>query len=331
MMTFVRPLALLTVAASLLFAAGCGTVPGAGAGVVAQMVGGQKVVKLGFGVEGGDDPAVIRRADGSWVLAYVGTYVENRRLYVATSPDGSHFNAGEAIEEHVYSDQSPSLVEDGDGKLHLFFASNRDGANFELYHSFLDTDGSWAQPTAVPGFTGVQNLAVSQRDGRFLMAAEVMGDGLFVSTSADGAAWTERELVAEAGFEPAATFTADGTAVVAYQRSGQIFVRSSRAGGAWSEELTAAQGEGRLRQPALAWTEGRGVLVFCERGADGYVVRRRHFDTRLTFTDGPRPPALTGEARTPAVSYHNGKIGLAWGMKLPGGQQGIVFALAGDR
>lgn len=328
MLPFVRPLALLTVAASLLLA-GCGAVPGAG--MTAQMVGGQKVVKLGFGAEGGDDPAVIRRADGSWVLAYVGTYVENRRIYVATSADGNAFAASAPIEEHEYSDQSPALVEDGDGRLHLFFTSNRDGHDFELYHSVLEPGGAWAQPQHVAGFTGLQNLAVAQREGRFLMAAEVMGDGLFVSTSADGASWTPRELVAQAGFEPAATFTADGTAVVAYQRSGQIFVRASRPGGAWSEEAVAAQGEGRLRQPALAWTEGRGVLVFCERGADSFVLRRRHFDSRLSFTDGPRPAALTGEARTPAVSYHNGKIGLAWGMKLTGGQQGIVFALAGDR
>lgn len=330
MLPFVRPLAFLTVAASLLMA-GCGAVPGASTGVAATTVGGQKVAKLGFGAEGGDDPAVIRRADGSWVVAYVGTYVDNRLLYVATSSDGLTFGASTLVEDHLYSDQSPCLVEDGNGQLHLFFTSNRDGNDFELYHSTLGADGTWAQPQHTAGFTGLQNLAVANRDGRFMMAAEVAGDGLFATTSADGATWTERELVAQAGFEPAVTFTADGTAVVAYQRSGQIFVRSSRPGAAWGEEATAAQGEGRLRQPSLTWTEGRGVLVFCEKGADSFVLRRRHFDARLSFTDGPRPAALTGEARTPAVSYHNGKIGLAWGMKLTGGQQGIVFALAGDR
>ena len=55
----------------------------------------------------------------------------------------------------------------------------------------------------------------------------------------------------------------------------------------------------------------------------------RHFDKELTFTDGPRPAALPGEARTPAVSYHNGKIGLAWGMKQSSSQQGIAFTLDG--
>lgn len=328
----VRPLALLTVATSLLLA-GCGAVPGASAGpaLTAQTVGGQKVVKLGFGAEGGEDPAVIRRADGTWAVAYVGTRVADRQLYVSTSKDGNTFSGPQAVEKHEFSDQSPSLVESANGQLHLFFTSNRNGSNFELFHTYLEADGEWAAAEQIDGFTGAQNVTVAYRGGRFMLAAEVTGEGLVVATRSDDGPWGERELVTALGFEPAVMFMPDGQAVVAYQRAGQIYLRTSSPNGSWSDEIHAAQGEDRLRTPALAWTDGRGVMVFTERTGDGYVLRRRHFDSELTFTDGPRPAALPGEARTPAVSYHNGKIGLAWGMKLTGGQQGIVFALAGDR
>src|SRR3954469_19094969 len=96
----------LTLAGSLL--AGCGAVPGASAGLAVQSVGGKGLVKVGFGAEGGETPALVKRADGAWLMVYAGTNVGDRHLYWTTSPDGARWSAPQAIEAAAYSDQAPA-------------------------------------------------------------------------------------------------------------------------------------------------------------------------------------------------------------------------------
>lgn len=327
---------LLTLALGLVSAGsmmlGCGTVSAAGAAPYATVatLGGMQVAKLGFGEEGGTDPAICRRADGSTVVVYVGSNVADRKLYWATAKKGLTFGASQPVGDSDYSDQEPCLVEDAQGQLHLFFASNRDGENFRLYHSQL-VDGEWATPSLIPGFEGLQGLAAAYAGGRFLLAAELMGEGLFATVSADGQTFTDREAIAESGFEPAATFLPDGTALVVYQRAGELFFRSSGPNADWSAEAKAAKGADRLRTPALAWAGDHGELIYCERAGTSYQLKAKRFDAKLTFTDGRQFSKLPGEARTPAISaQQNAEINLAWGMKLSSDQTGIAITVLED-
>jgi hypothetical protein len=323
-------LASLTLAGSLL--AGCGTLPGATAGIKAESLGGKGFTKIGFGAEGGTQPALLRRANGEWLMVYVGTNVGERHLYATTSTDGKTFSAPELIESADYSDQAPVLAEDAQGVAHLFFASNRDGVNFELRHARLEGAG-WTASTQIDGYTGVQDLAVAYAAGRFLLAAEIQGDGLVATTSADGTTFTEREQIAKAGFDPAATFLPDGTALVAYTRSNEILTRASKPGADWAAESVTVKGSSRLRGPALLWAGDHGKLVYAERqGATGinYALREQRFDQGLIFQEGKPLVAFGGDANSPALAYDNhASIGLAWGMKLSSSQQGVAFTLDG--
>lgn len=326
---FAPTLMTLTVAGSLL--AGCGAVPGSTSGLAAQSVGGKSVVKLGFGAEGGDAPALVKRANGEWLMVYVGTNVADRHLYWTTSPDGSRWSAPRAIEAAAYSEQAPALTEDANGVVHLFFASNRDGEDFELFHATFNA-GTWTASEAVSGYTGVQDLAIAYANGRFLLAAEVMGVGLEAATSADGKTFSAPETLADAGFDPAAAFLPDGKAVVAFTRGDDLVSRAGTTGH-WAAEQIVTSTTGRLRGPALTWAGDHGELVYAERsGATGtaYALKNRRFDAALKFTEAKPLAAFGGDANSPAMaSDHNGKIGLAWGMKLSSSQQGVAFTLDG--
>lgn len=310
--------------------AGCGATPSVGASAqpAALVVAGQPAVPFGFGAEGGTAPTLLKRQSGEWLIAYVGTNVADRKIYFARSADGARWSASSPIDDAPYSDQAPCLVEAADGTVHLYFASNRDGADFGLYHARLE-DAGFGPAEAVPGYEGLNDLAVAQRDGRFLLAAEVRAAGLLVSTSADGVRFGEPEMLASAGFEPAACFAPDGKALVAYQRSGSLFLRASAPGADWSAE-TAIKGSDRLREPALAWSGDQARLIFSERTAAGYRLRGRRIDANLAVTVDGLFPEVNQESRTPAVfGDDNEKNGLAWGMKSSSGQQGVVFARLG--
>lgn len=319
----------LALALAALLLTGCGAVPGAGLGVAQTATDG--TIRLGFGAEGGESPAVCLRRDGSVVVAYAGTNTGDRRIYWTQSSDGRAFAATRPVDAADYSDQSPRLVEDRSGALHLFFASNRTGDDFRLYHSLLEGD-AWSAPAEVPGFEGLQGLAVAYDAGRFLMAAEIMGSGLFATTSADGTAFTERERLSAMGFEPAATFLPGGKALVAYQHHGKIFYRASAPGTDWSPEAEAASGGDRLRTPAITWAGDHGELVYAERAAGSYRLAGVRFDSSLKFGGSLALPTLSGQVRTPALaSDGHARTGLAWGIKLSSGQEGIVLAVQGDR
>ncbi|MFN3429223.1 MAG: hypothetical protein ACK46X_04645 [Candidatus Sericytochromatia bacterium] len=323
-------LASLTLAGSLL--AGCGALPGATTGLKAESVAGKGFTKVGFGAEGGTQPALIRRANGEWLMVYVGTNVGERHLYATTSTDGKTFSAPELIESADYSDQAPVLAEDAQGVAHLFFASNRNGEHFELRHARYE-GAQWTASTQIDGYTGVQDLAVAYSAGRFLLACEIQGDGLVVTTSADAKTFTERETIANAGFDPAAAFLPDGTALVAYTRSNEVLTRASKPGADWAAEAVAVKGTSRLRGPAMIWAGDHGKLVYAERqGATGtnYALREKRFDLKHQFTEGKPLAAFGGDANSPALAYDNhASIGLAWGMKLSSSQQGVAFTLDG--
>lgn len=316
-------LAVAAIGALALF--GCGAQPG---GIVVETAGvNQAIAKLGFGAEGGSAPSLFRRTNGTWVVAYVGTNVGDRRIYWASSPDGRRWSKSQAVGEAEFADQAPALAEDAAGHVHLFFASNRDGVQWELFHArFVGATFATAEP--IKGFTGTQDLAVTLQGDHFVLAAEIMGAGLVVATSKDGSQFAAQEPLTEAGFEPTATTLPDGRALVAYTRSGEVYLRAGKAGGPWGTEQHVASGSDRLREPNLAWGKDGGQLVFAERGPEGYQLRARTFDAALEFSEGPDLPMGGGEARGPAIAFdHNGRSGLAWGIKTSSGQQGIVLAM----
>lgn len=305
----------------------CGTASRAGSalGVAATTIDGRAVAKLGFGAEGGEKPALIKRAAGGYVLAYAGTRVGQRHIYVATSADGERWGKAQVASAGAFSDQAPALAEDQDGKLHLFFASNRSGETQALYHA-VEAGGAFGAATEVAGFEGAQDLAVAYGAKGFTVVAEVMGAGLLAATSPDGATWSEASEVAPAGAEPAACALPDGRTLVAYQLEGKIKLQASTDGG-WSKATDAASGASRLRDPGLAWEGTSGLLAYSEKGDAGMALHARTLDPTFEPAAAEAPSAGSGDHRGVAiVSDHNGSWTFAWGMKTTSGQQGVMVS-----
>jgi hypothetical protein len=88
--------------------------------------------------------------------------------------------------------------------------------------------------------------------------------------------------------------------------------------------------DSRMRGPALLWAGDHGKLVYAERLGATYQLREKRFDQHLKFSEG-KPMAVFGsDANSPAMAIdHNGKIGLAWGMKLSSSQLGVAFTFDG--
>lgn len=307
---------------------GCGAVPGATGPMVAGD-GGLAIAQLGFGAEGGTQPALVKRKNGDWLMVYVGTNVGERHLYWTRSQDGTRWSAPAEFAAAEYSDQAPALVEDADGLMHCYFASNRGGDNFELFHTTFD--GAWAEPTRIAGYTAVQDLAAAYTDGRFLLAAEVTAEGLFAATSTDGTTFGGRERIAMAGFDPAAAFLPDGSTLVAYTRGNELLARAGTPDVEWTPEQVVVAASDRVRGPALAWAGDHGKLIYTERTNAGtsYRLREKRFGADRTFAEGTDLAPLGG-AHSPAVAPGaHAEVGLAWGMKLSSGQQGVAFTLDG--
>lgn len=314
----------LSLAGTLL--AGCGAQPGSATKMLSD---GSVVTTLGYGAAEIASPSLCQQKDGSWVLVYAGTNTGDRRVFWASSKDGHSWSAPKAIDTHEFSDQCPRLVVDAQGVTNLYFASNRDGATFELYHSKL-VSGAWQAPAEIPGFDGVESLAVLSESGKTLLAAQQLMAGMFSATSADGVHFDAPVKVTGPGADPSLAMLPNGKAMIAYAADQTIDVRTCTPGGAWSAATAAGQGADWVRETALAFSGDRGDLLYSERTPDGYVLRERHFDANLNFTDADLP--VSPEARTPSLAVdHNGKISLAWGMKDNSGQTAIALTVLGDR
>ena len=322
-----RRLALVAIAALAIALAGCGgKKPGGVVAVTSTTIDGQRVAKLGFGGEGGEKPALLRRADGGYALAYAGTRQGQRKIYFTSSPDGERWAPPEAVAAGELSDQAPALAEDQAGRLHLFFASNRGGEAPELYHAEAVGE-AFGAPTPIAGFEGAQDLAVAAGPQGLTLVAEVMGAGLLAAESADGATWSAPSEVVPAGAEPALAALPDGRCLVAYQLEGKIWLSPGRAG-AWEPATEAASGNGRLRDPGLAWAGAQGLLVYSEKGESGLALRARSLDATFSPAAAQAPSAGPGDHRGVAISLGpDGSKAFAWGMKTPNGQQGVMVSV----
>ncbi|HEY9724451.1 MAG TPA: hypothetical protein V6D47_20785 [Oscillatoriaceae cyanobacterium] len=301
--------------------AGCGAAPGS----ARLLSNGSAAQPLGSGTQ----PTLCARPDGSLVVAFVGADSGNRKIYWSESSDGKIWGNPRALDSHPFSDQSPRLVVDAQGVLNLYFASNRDGQNFEIYHSKL-VSGAWQAPEEIPGFDGVESLAVVNANGKTLLAAQQLMVGLTSAVSTDGTHFGTPETVTGPGADPSLTMLPGGKALIAYTDDQTVDVRTCTPGGAWSDATDAADGADAVRETTLAFTGDRGELIYAERTPDGYVLRERHFDAELNFTDADLP--VSPDARTPSLAVdHNGKISLAWGMKDNSGQTTIALTVLGDR
>ncbi|MEB3198606.1 MAG: hypothetical protein VKP62_15520 [Candidatus Sericytochromatia bacterium] len=281
-----------------------------------------QTARFGFGAEGGAQPALCVRQDGTFVLVYESTRTGDRHLRLATSRDGRVWSTPEWVARGEFTDKSPALLEDAVGGLHLYFISNRDGAHPQVYHSLYEgTSFSAADP--LTGLDGAQDLAVTRVGDQAVLVAEVMGAGVVAFAGAPGRALKALPAPATAGAEPAVCAASDGRVVVAFQREGKIVVREGRPG-EWGPEVVAASAASRLRDPALLWREAGGMLTFAERGEAGLALRHKAFDAQLAFVDTDAPALGEGEARGAAWATSGRKTLLAWGMKLRNGQQGVM-------
>lgn len=312
-------------AAGLLVLPGCGT-QGAGLTtlVPATLADGRSVASFGFGAEGGAQPALLARAAGGFSLVYVGTRPRDRHLHLATSVDGQTWSRAVSVAAGEFSDQSPALVEDEAGGLHLYFISNRSGLHQEVYHCTLDGTTA-SEPVVVPGLQGAQRLALTRVGPEVLLVAEVMGAGVVAYQGQPGGTLAPLSPVAEAGAEPAVCALADGRVAVAFQREGKIVLRAGTPG-EWGAEVIAATAATRLRDPALLAQATGGLLAYAERqGAGNTQIKLRAFDENLKFRALETPGLGPGEARGAAFAVEpQGLRLLAWGMKRADGQQGVM-------
>lgn len=308
-----------------LVATGCGkTAAGVKVEAAPQIatVGGHTLVKFGFGAEGGVTPAVARTADG-WVAVYAGSNLGDRQLYLTRSPDGKAWDKPKKLGASGYTDQFPCLVADGQGTLHLYFASNREGEDFQLYHATY-ANGGFGEATVIADTLGASDCAVAWDGSRFVLASETMGLGMRLETSTDGAAFKGDEVVVDEGFEPALAALDGGKLLLAYTHDGGVYAKVGKPG-AWSAEVEAATATGRLSEPAVAFANGQGTLVFGDRTGAQHLSGRR-FDAAGTISTTPYVlPDGGGEGKSPALAVgDHGSLGLIWGMKY-NGQQGVVF------
>lgn len=321
-----RRIALGLLAACALALSGCGTAKaGAAAEPQATTIDGHALARLGFGAEGGEKPALARRAAGGWVLAYAGTRSAERKIYVASSPDGTHWGKPRVACAGAFADQAPALAEDARGQLHLFFASNRSGETQALYHA-VEADGAFGAPVVVAGFEGAQDLAVAAGPAGLTLVAEVMGAGLLTATSADATSWSVPAELAPAGAEPACASLPDGRTLVAYQLEGKIWLKAGKPGD-WAAASEAASAGTRLRDPGLAWAGTSGLLVYSEKAEAGFALKARTLDTSFRPGAADAPLAGPGDHRGGAIAIdHNGSKTFAWGMKTQSGQQGVMVS-----
>lgn len=321
-----RRLALAGLVALAVALTGCGSAKaGSAIEVAGTTADGHALARLGFGAEGGEKPALVRRAAGGYVLAYAGTRSGSRKIYVATSADGTHWAKPKVACAGEFSDQAPALAEDAAGQLHLFFASNRSGEAQALYHA-VEANGAFGQPAAIAGFEGAQDLAIARGEHGFTLVAEVLGAGLLAASSPDGVEWTTPGELAPAGAEPAAAALPDGRTLVAYQLEGKIWLKAGKPGD-WAAASEAASGGSRLRDPGLAWAGATGLLVYCEKGAAGFELKARSLDASFRPAAADAPLAGSGDQRGVAIALdHNGSKTFAWGMKTTSGQQGVMVS-----
>ena len=312
-------------AAGLMLLSGCGS-QGAGlpVGPALTLADGRAVAQFGFGAEGGAQPSLVARAGGGFALAYVGTRPRDRHVYLATSSDGQSWTRPVAVAVGEFSDQSPALLEDKAGTLHLYFVSNRSGLHQAVYHCTLQ--GTMAsEPHLVPGLQGAQRLALTRLGTEVVLVAEVMGAGIVAYQGEPGGALVSLAPVAEAGAEPAICALPDGRVAVAFQQEGKIVLREG-VPGEWGAEMVAASASVRLRDPALLAKSQGGVLAYAERqGVGNTQIKLRAFDENFQFRAMEKPGIGPGEARGAnfAVSLQGLRL-LAWGMKTVDGQQGVM-------
>jgi hypothetical protein len=312
-----------------LAASGCGKTPGVakidGSAPQATVVAGHSFVKFGFGAEGGSAPAVAHTANG-WVAAYAGANLGDRQLYVTRSADGKSWDKPKKLGASGYTDQFPCLVTDGQGTLHLYFASNRDGDDFSLYHATY-ANGGFGTPVAIANTLGASDCAVAWDGSRFVLAAETLGVGMELKTSADGASFAGTEILVDQGFEPAMAALPGGKLLVAYSHDGGIYAKTGKPG-AWGKEVAAATSAGRLSEPALAFANGTGLLIFGERDGSQQLVGHR-FDAAGTIEKADYVvPDAGGDTRSPGLAAgDHGDFGLVSGMKYSNGQQGVIFSV----
>lgn len=315
-----RRLSLVLLAATLVVLPACGAKPGsANDAISALLIDGKAAQRFGFGAEGGEKPALTARAAGGFALAYVGSKSGNRHVYVATSADGRSWSKATAVAAGDFADANPAIAEDAQGRLHLYFASNRSGEDQGLFHTSL-AGSTWAAATAITGFEGAQDVAACADATGVTVAAEVMGVGLLAASSPDGATFAAPSELSQQGAEPAACSLGGGRSLVAFQRDGKIWGRAGKPG-AWEAEAELASGATRLRDPALA----PGELIWSMKGEAGFGLHASLIDEQLATTPGNDPITGPGDARGPAIAIdHNGSKLLAWGMKNANGQQGVV-------
>lgn len=279
----------------------------------AALSGGPKGVRFGQGGQGAEAPAIAKAADGTWVLAFVGTQSGDRKVFISTSSDGQSWSAATPLPgTRAYSDQAPSLAVDAKGQLHLGFLSNRQDNDWALYHSVWAA-GAFGVAQRVEGFSGAMDLAIAYHGEKLVVAAELRGVGLVVSEGQPDAGFEEAELVTEQGFEPALAQGPDGQLALAYRRGDSVLAQVG-VPGAWSAASPLAGGDGvKRREPSLAWGASALVAAWAEAGAMKAV---RLEAEGLKASEGPVwAPVAGAEARQPALAWMaDGKLLAAWGL-----------------
>jgi len=237
-----------------------------------------------------EDPSVIRRADGTYLLAWTSPRNGTADIWLAESSDGSHWSSVRQATTGLDDDFYPSLVELEDGTLWLaWFRINAATRDADIWTATSTDGASWSAPVPVspqPGIDWAPRLSRGPTAEPWLVwASERAGDrDVWESTRAIGV-WTAPQRLtigADADDFPTLTFSG-GRLRLAFTRydasrgdwtvnpTTEILVKESTDGRNWTNPvLFSTDSSSRYIDALPAWFEraGRSWIAWTSSRAD---------------------------------------------------------------
>lgn len=271
---------------------------------------------------------LVRKA-GGYVLAYDTVKLGGKDVFVTTSPDGKTWSPAVVVGQTRFTEESPTLWEDDQGKIHLIYASN-DSGSFQLYASASRDGKTWDEPVAITDeIEHAKAPSVTRTPNGVAIAYQTLGGALEVMQSSDGEVWGLSRRIELSGGDPAICHDGEGLRVV-FHRNETLYERVER-NGAWSE-ATQIPGAAPMREPAIAMIAGTVTLAYSTLGPNGNwkvalrVAQPSGWGLEQELVQGPDDHGFP--------SLAEGKDGgswLAWGINRLTEERGIFVARSGGR
>lgn|GEM_PF-3368008 len=275
----------LPLAAALLSLVACSRGPAATPDDPSTAAGTFGLDTVPTGAGGAQQPDLLQRADGSWVLAFARDRLGDNHAYVVTSRDGTSWSEPTRLPSAAYSDASPVIREEGD-TLHAMFVSNRTGT-WKAYETSSSDGRTWspAIPVDVPA-QSPQDLAIASTSSAQLLALETMTGGVVCSRRPGSRTPWPRPVTLEVrGGAPSLALDPDGLGL-AWIRQGEVCsLYGETAQGTWSPRQKTVTGQ-------VAWLRGQSELYIVATPDGRLEVQQRDGSLVARLGTGSTAPAI---------------------------------------